>query len=222
MTNNTAVVEFSRALEGTPGAHTPAALTESLVPVISESFWLQVSSNSIIKATEFQVLRMILERSVPQGVSIALTLDWQPQRWGLPAGAAPTVEVLRRFQLLAQAAQLISCSAIEAEHFWTTPDPALIRELLPQSPAVIVRESDGGLSWSIGGRQGRLDAALLDDPDGFLAGLLARLGTHPQLLGGAAPGIDALADPDALSEQLLAAASTQKRPLMDSNHRPAA
>lgn len=201
------VVDFSRALRESTVSETPAALTEALLPEITDSFWLLVSSNALINSTETQVLRMILERALPDGVSIALDVDWRPDRWGLPANAAPTPEVLRRFRPLAQSAQFIRCKVDEAKAFFSSADPAMIQERLPQRPAVLIRDRTGGLLWSVGGRTGRMTPALVEDHDAFLARLLDNLCSHPTLLGNAGPGIDAIADPDTLAEQLLSAAA---------------
>ena len=53
---------------------------------------------------------------------------------------------------------------------------------------------------------------MLQDHDVFLARLLDNLCTNPQLLGSAGPGIDAIADPDNLAEQLLTAAAASSNP----------
>ncbi|MFQ6537289.1 MULTISPECIES: hypothetical protein [Aphanothece] len=202
-----AVVDFATALGDPSAGRSAAALTEALLPQVSEAFWLRVSSNALLETTENEVLSMVLERALPRGVSIALDVDWSPERWGLPVGAAPTAEVKRRLRPLAQAAQLIRCDADEAEAFFASTDPALIQERLAQRPAVLVQDRRGGLLWSVGGRRGWMEPALLDDHDAFLANLLVRLGSQPQLLGTAGAGIEAIADPDALAEQLLAAAA---------------
>lgn len=202
----TNLVDFSQALSETT-ASTPAARTEALLPGITESFWLLVTSNALIEARETQALTMILERALPRGVSMALEVSWTSERWGLPASAAPTPEVLRRFRPLAEAAQLIRCDVDEAEAFFNTADPVLIQQRLPQLPAVLVTGPAGGLQWSIGGRKGSMNPGLVEDNDTFLVRLLDRLCSHPQLLGNAGPGIDAIADPDLLAEQFLLAAA---------------
>jgi len=176
------------------------------LPEISDSFWLLVTSNAVIDAQDTQALRMILARALPRGVSVALDVTWQPQRWSLPEQSAPTAEVLRRFRPLSQAAQLIRCTREEAEAFFGSDDPVWIHETLAQRPAVLISGPAGGLDWCIGGRRGRLDPSMLQDHAVFLARLLDNLCTHPQLLGSAGPGIDAVADPDGLAEQLLNAA----------------
>lgn len=206
------IVDFAQALQAAEGASTPAALTEALLPEIRESFWLLVSSTALSGARESLVLRMILERALPKGVSIALWVDWTPESWGLSPGDPPTAEVLRRFRRLSQAAQLICCDAEEAQAFLGSDDPAAIQETLPQRPAVLISEPGGVLRWSIGGRQGRMAPHMMGDSDIFLAALLERLVRHPQLLGTAGPGIDAVADPDGLAEQLLAAATASVEP----------
>ncbi|CAK6689832.1 hypothetical protein ICNINCKA_00686 [Synechococcus sp. CBW1107] len=203
----TSVFDFSQSLSETTVSETPAALTEALLPEITDSFWLLVSTNALINTTETQVLRMILERALPGGVSIALDVDWRPDRWGLAGNAAPTSEVLRRFRPLAQSAQFIRCGVDEAEAFFSSADPAMIQERLPQRPAVLITDRTGGLLWSIGGRKGRMAPMLVEDHDTFLVRLLDNLCSHPTLLGNAGPGIDAIADPDALAEQLLSAAA---------------
>jgi len=203
---NTTLVDFSQALSETESS-TTAGCIEALLPGITETFWLLVNSNALIQASDAWVLNMILERALPSGVSMALEVSWTPERWGLPAAAAPTPEVLRRFRPLAEAAQLIRCDVDEAEAFFSTADPAVIQQRLPQLPAVLVAGPAGGLQWSIGGRKGRMNPGLLEDNDTFLVRLLDRLCSHPQLLGNAGPGIDAIADPDLLAEQLLLAAA---------------
>jgi hypothetical protein len=81
--DSTSVVDFTEALSVASAHETPAALTEALLPGVTESFWLLVSSNALLEATQTQVLSMILRRALPSGVSIALDVDWKPECWGL-------------------------------------------------------------------------------------------------------------------------------------------
>ncbi|SBO43246.1 fructokinase [Cyanobium sp. NIES-981] len=204
------VVDFAEAFRRSDDASTaatPASLTERLLPEVSGTFWLRVSSQALADTTRSQVLQMVLQRALPAGVSVALDVDWQPPRWGLPENAPPTAEVMRRFRPLAQSAQLIRCTADEAECFFSSDDPSTMHRQMAQKPAVLVRQRDGALAWCIGGRQGRIAPELLQGESGFLAHLLENLCAHPALLGNAGPGIDAIADPDQLAEQLLAAAA---------------
>jgi len=205
--SRTSLVDFSQALSETAASRMPAALTEALLPEITASFWLLVTSDALIDAKESQVLRMILDKALPSGVSMALELNWTPELWGLPAGAAPTPEILRRFRPLAEAAQLIRCSVEEAEAFFSSADPVAIQQHMAQRPALLITGPAGDLRWSIGGQKGRMDPGLVEDHDTFLARLLDKLCSHPQLLGSAGPGINAIADPDLLAEQLLSAAA---------------
>lgn len=203
---NTPVFDLSRALREVSPSRSPAAITEDLMPEIKESFWLLVSSNAVIDGQENQALRMILERALPSGVSVAFDLNWQPQRWGLPPESPPSAEVLRRLRALVEAAQLIRCTSEEADNVFGSSDPVQIHDMLPQRPAVLISGPAGGLDWCIGGRSGRLVPAMLQDHEVFLARLLDNLYANPQLLGSAGPGIDAVADPEGLAEQLLTAA----------------
>jgi sugar/nucleoside kinase (ribokinase family) len=173
---------------------------------------LLVSSNAVIDGEENQALRMILERALPSGVSVAFDVDWRPQRWGLPPESPPSAEVLRRIRPLVETAQLIHCSSAEADHLFGSRDPVQVHNRLPQRPSVLVSSPAGGLDWCIGGRSGRLVPAMLQNQEVFLARLLESLCTNPQLLGSAGLGIDAVADPDGLAEQLLAAARASARP----------
>ncbi len=209
---HTPVFNLSQALHEGSNVQSPAAITEALLPEIRESFWLLISSNALIDARDVQVLRMILERALPSGISVALDVDWQPQRWHLPPQSPPTAEVLRRFQPLARAAHLIRCTGEEADTFFGSRDQVRVHETLTQRPAVLISDSAGTLNWCIGGRRGHLDPAMLQDHDVFLARLLDNLCTNPQLLGSAGPGIDAIADPDNLAEQLLTAAAASSNP----------
>jgi sugar/nucleoside kinase (ribokinase family) len=207
------VVDFAEAFRNHAAGTTPAGLTERLLPEVNGSFWLLVTSHALADTTRHQVLQMVLTRAQPTGVSIALAVDWQPRQWGLPDDAPPTAEVMRRFRPLAQAAQLIRCSADEAESFFASDDPGTIHRQMPQKPAVLIRQRDGALAWCISGRQGHLARELLQGESGFLAHLLDNLCAHPALLGNAGPGIDAIADPDGLAQQLLnAAAAAQAAP----------
>ncbi len=202
---HTRVFDLPQALHEGSTPNSPAAVTEALLPEIKESFWLLVSSNAVIDGQDKQVLRMILERTAPSGTLVALNVDWQPQRWGLPPNSPPSAEVLRRVLPLAQAAQLIRCTSEEAEDFFESTDPVQVHHTFPQQPAVLISNSAGGLSWCIGGRRGRMDPLMVCDHQAFLAQLLEDLSTHPQLLGSAGPGVDAIADPNSLAEQLLTA-----------------
>lgn len=214
---HTPLFDLSQALQIASSADSPAALTEAMLPRIRDSFWLLVSSNSVIEAQHAQAVSMILERAIPSGVSVALDLDWQPQRWGLPPQAPPSAEVLRRVQPLAWSAQLIRCSREEAEAFFGSADPVRVHrhDSLPQRPAVLIRADSGALDWCIGGRLGSLEASMLQDHDLFLTRLLDNLSSHPELLGNAGPGLDAVADPDGMAEQLLSAALAGSAPLSD-------
>lgn len=197
---------LSRALSDVSPSMSPAAIIEQLMPDIRESFWLLVSSNDLIDSHDNQALRMILERALPSGVSVVFNVDWQPQQWHMLPESPPTAEVLRRITPLAEAAQLIHCTCDEADSFFGTTNSVRVHDRFPQRPAVLITDPNGGLDWCIGGRSGRLAPAMLQDHELFLARLLDNLCTHPQRLGNAGPGIDAVADPDDLAEQLLMAA----------------
>jgi hypothetical protein len=208
----TSTFDLFRALRDDSTPDTPAALTEALLPEVKESFWLLVSSSAVIDRDDIQALRMIVERAVPSGVSVALTVGWQPQRWSLPPQSPPTGEVLDRVWPLVLAAQLIRCTGEEAETFFGTRDPVRMHDRLPQKPAVLISDAAGGLHWCIGGRHGSLDGSMLQDHELFLAQLLDNLSTHPQLLGNAGPSTDAIAHPDGLAEQLRTAAAASASP----------
>lgn len=76
---NTALVDFSQALSETESS-TTAGCIEALLPGITESFWLLANSNALIQASDARVLNMILERALPNGVSMALEVSWTPER----------------------------------------------------------------------------------------------------------------------------------------------
>jgi hypothetical protein len=119
-----AVIDFSAVFKEAYVSHeTPAGLVETLMPDISKSSWLLITSDSLVGATESTTLTMVLERAIPHGVAIALDVAWQPNSWGLEPGSMPTPEVLRRFHPLAQEASLIRCTPEEADEFFplTTP-----------------------------------------------------------------------------------------------------
>lgn len=195
------------------GGHTPAGLTEAMLPEINESFWLLITSDALLGASQHQVLQMVLNRTAPSSVLVALDVNWQAEHWGLPPEAGPTAEVLRRFQPLAEAAALIRCTSQEAEAFFFSRDPERIQERLAHRRAVLVTDSAGVIRWSIGGHCGRIAAGLVQNPDIFLAEMLENLCANPQLLATAGRGIQAIADPDRLCEQLgkAAAASGERR-----------
>ena len=204
---HTEVVAFSQALHDASAAHTPAGLTEAMLPEINESFWLLITSDALLGASQHQVLCMVLNRTAPTGVLVALDVNWQPEHWGLPPAAVPTAEVLRRFQPLAEAAALIRCNSQEAEGFFSSRDPRRIQEQLAHRPAVLVTDPGGVIRWSIGGHCGRIGAGLVQNQDIFLAEMLENLCANPQLLAASGRGIQAVADPDRLCEQLLKAAT---------------
>ena len=182
----------------TRAPHTPAGLTEAMLPEINESFWLLITSDALLGASQHQVLRMVLNRTAPSDVLVALDVNWQPEHWGLPPEALPTAEVLQRFQPLAEAAALIRCSSDEAEAFFFSRDPERIQDRLAHRPAVLVTDPARVIRWSIGGRCGRMAPGLVKNQDIFLAEMLENLCANPQLLGSAGPGIQAIADPDRL------------------------
>lgn len=203
-----AVIEFSTVFsEASRTAQTPAGLTETVLPDVCNTSWLITTSNALIGATENQTLRMVLERALPQGVAIAVDVDWQPEAWGLPAGSPPSPEVLRRFQPLAQAASLIRCSRTEAEVFFGDRDPLQVHNALSQRPGVVITDCDGSVDWCLGGRRGTMGTLMVKDQESFFTALIENLAEHPALLGQAKPGRDAVADPDGLTEALLSAAS---------------
>jgi hypothetical protein len=72
---------------------------------------------------------------------------------------------------------------------------------------VLVTDPGGVIRWSIGGHCGRIAAGLVQNQDIFLAEMLENLCANPQLLAAAGRGIQAVADPDRLCEQLLKAAT---------------
>ncbi len=189
------------------GGHTPAGLTEAMLPEINGSFWLLITSDALLGASQHQVLQMVLNRTAPSSVLVALDVNWQAEHWGLPPEAGPTAEVLRRFQQLAEAAALIRCTSQEAEAFFFSRDPERIKERLAHRPAVLVTDPAGVIRWSIGGHCGRIAAGLVQNPDIFLAEMLENLCANPQLLATAGRGIQAIADPDRLCEQLRKAAA---------------
>jgi hypothetical protein len=206
------VFDLSQALRDGSTPDSPAALTEALMPEIRKSFWMLISSNAVIDGQDTQATRMILERAMPSGVSVAFDVDWQPQRWRLPPQSPPSAEVLRRIRPLARAAQLIRCTREEAEAFFGSTDPVRVHDTLPQRPAVLISDAGGGLHWCIGGRCGRMDPSMLRDHEVFLTQLLDNLSANPQLLGSAGPGIDAVANQEGLTEQLLTAAVASADP----------
>jgi hypothetical protein len=83
-----AVVDFSAVFSEAYASHrTSAGLVETLMPDVSRSTWLLITSNSLVGATESTTLTMVLERAIPLGVAIALDVAWQPNSWGLKPGS---------------------------------------------------------------------------------------------------------------------------------------
>ena len=79
-----AVIDFSAVFKEAYASHqTPAGLVETLMPDVSKTSWLLITSDSLVGATESTTLTMVLERAIPHGVAIALDVAWQPTSWGL-------------------------------------------------------------------------------------------------------------------------------------------
>jgi hypothetical protein len=203
-------VDFSALFIEAYASHkTPAGLVETLMPDVSKTSWLLITSNSLVGATESTTLTMVLERAIPHGVAIALDVAWQPNSWGLETGSKPTPEVLRRFHPLAQEAGLIHCTPGEADEFFSSHDPLAIHGSLSQRPGVAITGIDGTVRWCIGGRMGTMETRMHDEQASFFSALIESFAEHPELLGnaGEGPGTDAVADPDGLTDALLSAAS---------------
>ena len=206
-----AVIDFSVVYnEAYVSHHTPAGLVETLMPDVSKTSWLLITSDSLVGATESTTLTMVLERAIPHGVAIALDVAWQPSSWGLAPGSKPTPEVLRRLHPLAQEASLIRCTSEEADEFFASHDPLKIHRSLSQCPGVVITGIDGSVEWCIGGRIGTMEAGMLNEQEHFFSSLIKSFAERPELLGnaGEGPGTDAVADPDGLTEALFSAAST--------------
>jgi hypothetical protein len=206
-----AVIDFSAVFKEAHASHqTPAGLVEALMPDVSKTSWLLITSDSLVGATESTTLTMVLERAIPHGVAIALDVAWQPSSWGLAQGSKPTPEVLRRLHPLAQEASLIGCTSEEADEFFASHDPLTIHRSLSQCPGVVITEIDGSVEWCIGGRIGTMETRMLNEQEHFFSSLIKSFAERPELLGnaGEGPGTDAVAGPDGLTEALLSAAST--------------
>jgi sugar/nucleoside kinase (ribokinase family) len=205
-----AVIDFSAVFNEAYASHaTPAGLVETLMPDVSKTSWLLITSDSLVGATESTTLTMVLERAIPHGVAIALDVAWQPTSWGLEPGSKPTPEVLRRFHPLAQEASLIRCTPEEADEFFASHDPLTIHRSLSQCPGVVITGIDGSVGWCIGGRIGTMETRMLDEQEHFFPALIKSFSEQPELVGnaGEGPGSDAVANPDGLTEALFAAAS---------------
>ncbi|MCP9825760.1 fructokinase [Synechococcus sp. EJ6-Ellesmere] len=205
-----AVIDFSAVFGEAYASHqTPAGLVETLMPDVSKTSWLLITSNSLVGATESTTLTMVLERAIPHGVAIALDVAWHPESWGLEPGSRPTPEVLRRFHPLAQEATLIRCTPEEADQFFSSDDPLAIHGALSQRPGVVITGIDGSVRWCIGGRLGTMETKMLNEQESFFSALIESFAEKPELLGntGEGPGTDAVADSDRLKDALLSAAS---------------
>ena len=205
-----AVTDFSAVFSEAYASHqTPAGLVETLMPDVSRTSWLLITSNSLVGATESTTLTMVLERAIPHGVAIALDVAWQPNSWGLEPGSKPTPEVLREFHPLAQSASLIHCTPEEADEFFSCLDPLAIHRSLSKRPGVVITGRDGSVRWCIGGRMGTLETPMHQEQESFLSTLIRSFAEKPGLLGnaGEGPGTDAVANPDTLTDALLSAAS---------------
>ena len=157
-----AVIDFSAVFNEAYASHkTPAGLVETLMPNVSKTSWLLITSDSLVGATESTTLTMVLERAIPHGVAIALDVAWQPTSWGLEPGSKPTPEVLRRFHPLAQESSLIRCTPEEADEFFASHDPLIIHRSLSQCPGVVITGIDGSVGWCIGGRIGSMETRML-------------------------------------------------------------
>ncbi len=204
------LIDFSAVFSEAYASHkTPAGLVENLMPDVSKTSWLLITSNSLVGATESTTLTMVLERAIPHGVAIALDVAWQPNSWGLEPGSKPPPEVLRRFHALAQEATLIHCTQEEADEFFSSHDPLTIHSSLSQLPGVAITDVDGSVRWCIGGRMGTMETRMHTDQESFFSALIESFAKKPELLGnaGEGPGTDAVADLDGLTDALLSAAS---------------
>ena len=198
-----AVIDFSAVFGEAYASHqTPAGLVDALMPDVSKTSWLLITSNSLVGATESTTLTMVLERAIPHGVAIALDVAWHPESWGLEPGSRPTPEVLRRFHPLAQEATLIRCTPEEADQFFSSDDPLAIHGALSQRPGVVITGIDGSVRWCIGGRLGTMETKMLNEQESFFSALIESFAEKPELLGntGEGPGTDAVADSDRLKD----------------------
>ena len=203
-----AVIDFSAVFNEAYASHKiPAGLVETLMPNVSKTSWLIITSGSLVGAIESTTLTMLIERAIPHGVSIALDVAWQPSSWGLEPGSKPTAEVLRRFHPLAQEASLIRCTQEEANEFFSSYDTLAIHCSLAQRPGVVITGIDGSVRWCMGGKMGTMDMRTLDDQGCFFSALIKIFAEKPELLGnaGEGPGTNAVADLDALTDAMLSA-----------------
>lgn len=187
----------------------PATLAEEVMPLLGDARWLLLDTTVLTAPSTRVALDLLLHRATAKGVAIALDLQWRPRFWGLEPGTPPTQEVLRRCRPLLEVASLIRCDREEARWFFGSTDPAAIHASLPKRPAVFITDGTGPLQWCLGGRTGSVvpieEERALDrtgSSDAFMAGLLDGLCRNPDLLGGAAPGGRAVADPEEVKRLL--------------------
>ncbi|MFQ6538552.1 MULTISPECIES: carbohydrate kinase family protein [Aphanothece] len=179
-----------QAIEAEPLARELAALARP-----SQPRWLLVGTIPLASATAAAALERCLAWAEAAGVALAVDVNWRPTFWDpvAPPEAPPSAAQAERIRPLLQRAALIKCAAEEAEWLFGSPEPAAVREALPQHPAVVVTDGDRPLRWCLGpacGAQPSFPVDVIDTTgagDSFTAGLLHRLCGRPALLGGADP-----------------------------------
>ncbi len=145
-------------LAGLPLTGVAAVHTSGITPALSDSC--------------LALMRALL--TAPRRFLLSFDVNWRPAVW---AGRDPAL--LRE---LAALADLVLVGADEAHALWGTEEPAAIREILPEPPALVVKQAERGATLIEGDRPAVFQPALRVDVvepvgagDAFAAGYLAAL-----------------------------------------------
>ena len=166
----------------------PEAVASALQGLLPDARWLQVGTIPLATPPARQALAKAVQLATAAGVPIALDVNWRPTFWDpqAKADAGPSPDALALMRPLLELAALIKLAAEEAQWLFGTRDPALIRAVLPQQPAVVVTDGGAPVTWCFGDGRGALPAfavPVVDSTgagDAFLAGLLHQFCQQPQ------------------------------------------
>jgi fructokinase len=126
----------------------PVLLRQALAPLLARARWLQLGTLPLASEPAATALHTAVEVCAAAGVAVALDLNWRPTVWGLPPGAGPDPAAQAVIEPLLRSASLLKLAAEEAEWFFGSRDPAVIRTALPRRPLVVVTDGAAPLAWA--------------------------------------------------------------------------